>query len=52
MIAKFVGRTAAVLSLMAGAAAVAGAQTQTVNFSVAAINQLALSGNTVKRSTS
>lgn len=43
-----IARSAAVLALMTLAVAgTAGAQTQTINFSVAAINQLALSGNTV-----
>ena len=41
-------RSAAALALMTLAVAgTAGAQTQTINFSVAAINQIALSGNTV-----
>ena len=43
-----IARPAAALALMTLAVAgTAGAQTQTINFSVAAINQLALSGNTV-----
>lgn len=43
-----IARSAAALALMTLAVAgTAGAQTQTINFSVAAINQLALSGNTV-----
>lgn len=41
-------RSAVALALMTFVVAgTAGAQTQTINFSVAAINQLALSGNTV-----
>ena len=43
-----IARSAAALALMTLAVAgTAGAQNQTINFSVAAINQLALSGNTV-----
>jgi hypothetical protein len=43
-----IARSAAALALVTLAVAgTAGAQTQTINFSVAAINQLALSGNTV-----
>jgi len=47
MFAKFAGRTAAVLSLVAGLASVAGAQTQTVNFEVKAINQFSITSTPV-----
>lgn len=47
MIAKFAGRSAAVLSLMAGLAAAAGAQTQTVNFEVKPINQFSITSTAV-----
>jgi hypothetical protein len=47
MIAKFAGRTAAVLSLMAGLSAAAGAQTQTVNFEVKPINQFSITSTAV-----
>jgi len=47
MFAKFAGRTAAVLSLMAGLASAAGAQTQTVNFEVKAINQFSITSTPV-----
>jgi len=47
MFAKFAGRSAAVLSLMAGLASVAGAQTQTVNFEVKAINQFTITSSAV-----
>jgi hypothetical protein len=47
MFANFAGRSAAVLSLMAGLATVAGAQTQTVNFEVKAINQFTITSSAV-----
>jgi hypothetical protein len=47
MIAKFAGRSAAVLSLMAGLATAAGAQTQTVNFEVKPINQFSITSTAV-----
>jgi hypothetical protein len=47
MIAKFVGRSAAVLGLMVGMAAAAGAQTQTVNFEVKPINQFSITSTAV-----
>lgn len=47
MIAKFAGRAAAVLSLMAGMASAAGAQTQTVNFEVKPINQFSITSTAV-----
>ena len=47
MFAKFAGRSAAVLSLMAGVATAAGAQTQTVNFEVKAINQFSITSTAV-----
>jgi hypothetical protein len=47
MFAKFAGRSAAVLSLMAGMATAAGAQTQTVNFEVKAINQFSITSTPV-----
>jgi len=47
MIAKYAGRTAAVLSLVAGLAAAAGAQTQTVNFEVKPINQFSITSTAV-----
>jgi hypothetical protein len=47
MIAKFAGRTVAVLGLMAGMATAAGAQTQTVNFEVKPINQFSITSTAV-----
>jgi hypothetical protein len=47
MFANFAGRSAAVLSLMAGLATAAGAQTQTVNFEVKAINQFTITSSAV-----
>jgi hypothetical protein len=47
MFAKFAGRTAAALSLVAGLAMTAGAQTQTVNFEVKAINQFSITSTPV-----
>lgn len=47
MIAKFAGRTAAALSLVAGMAMAAGAQTQTVNFEVKPINQFSITSSAV-----
>ena len=47
MITRFAGRTAAVLSLMAGLATAAGAQTQTVNFEVKPINQFSITSTAV-----
>jgi hypothetical protein len=47
MIAKFAGRTAAALSLVAGMAMAAGAQTQTVNFEVKPINQFSITSTAV-----
>ena len=47
MIAKFAVRTAAALSLVAGMAMAAGAQTQTVNFEVKPINQFSITSTPV-----
>jgi len=47
MIAKFAGRTAAALGLVAGMAMAAGAQTQTVNFEVKPINQFSITSTAV-----
>lgn len=47
MFAKFAGRTAAALTMVAGLAMTAGAQTQTVNFEVKAINQFSITSTPV-----
>lgn len=47
MIAKFAARTVVALSLVAGLAMAAGAQTQTVNFEVKPINQFSITSTPV-----